>query len=142
MDGVWTTFYLNGQQKMKGHYQMGQPHGEWIYWSETGEVQAKFQYSKGKRIGHWQGYYYNRAKAIDIIYNPKGAPEQCIQYYQDAIISLNHEYSYVKKDTLSNLSYYFKNYSIFHYKQLKNNNPLSFFYELIYTQKSIMLNLL
>lgn len=120
MDGIWKTYYMNGQQKLKGRYDMGQPHGEWILWSETGEVQAKFQFSHGKKIGHWQGHYSNHSKAIDIIYNPKGLPDQCIQYYFDDIIALNHEYTYTPKDTLTNFSYYYKNYSIFRYEQLKN----------------------
>ena len=121
MDGVWTTYYTNGQQKMKGRFSLGQPHGEWVYWGINGDVQAKFQYNKGKKIGHWQGYYYNHAKAIDIIYNSKNNPEQCIHYYQDEIIALNHEYSYDSKSTYANLSYYYKNYNIFHYEQLKDD---------------------
>ncbi len=120
MNGVWTTFYKNGQQKMKGRYVMGKPHGEWHYWGENGEVQAKFQYNKGINVGHWQGYYYNHSKAIDIIYNAQGLPEQSIHYYQGDIISLNHAYKYIGKDTLVDQSYYYKNYSIFHYQQLKN----------------------
>lgn len=120
MNGIWTTFYPNGQQKMKGRYVMGQPHGEWLFWGENGEVQAKFQYNKGTPIGHWQGYYYNHSKAIDIIYNSKGTPEQSIHYYQGDIISLNHEYRYEGKNILIDRSYYYKNFSIFHYEQLKN----------------------
>lgn len=120
MDGIWTLYYQNGQQKMKGRYALGQPHGEWIVWSETGEVQAKMQYNHGKNIGHWQGYYFNHTKAIDLVYNPKGKPVQCIQYYQDEIIALNHEYTYPQKNVISKLSYYYKNYNIFHYEKLKN----------------------
>jgi antitoxin component YwqK of YwqJK toxin-antitoxin module len=121
MDGIWKTYYMNGQQKMKGRFTMGQPHGEWILWSETGEVQAKFQYNHGKRIGHWEGNYSNNSKAIDIIFNPKGEPDQCIQYYLDEKIALNHVYSYPKNDTLKDFSYYLKNYNIFRYEQFKNS---------------------
>ena len=121
MSGIWTTYYANGQQKIKGRYVEGKPHGEWILWGIQGDVQAKFQYNQGERIGHWQGYYYNHSKAIDIVFDPKGRPNQCIQYYYDDIIALNHEYSYDMKNTKSTLSYYYKNYNLFHYEQLTNN---------------------
>ena len=121
MSGFWTTYYANGQQKIKGRYVEGKPHGEWILWGIQGDVQAKFQYNQGERIGHWQGYYYNHSKAIDIVFDPKGRPNQCIQYYYDDIIALNHEYSYDKKNTKATLSYYYKNYNLFHYEQLTNN---------------------
>ncbi len=120
MSGIWTTYYANGQQKIKGRYIEGKPHGEWILWGIQGDVQAKFQYNQGQRIGHWQGYYYNHSKAIDIVFDPKGRPNQCIQYYYDDIIALNHEFSYDKKTTKATLSYYYKNFNLFHYEQLTN----------------------
>ena len=42
MSGIWTTYYANGQQKIKGRYIEGKPHGEWILWGIQGDVQAKF----------------------------------------------------------------------------------------------------
>jgi TonB family protein len=122
LDGIWTLYYTNGQQKMKARYSGGTPHGEWILWSVRGDVQAKFQYNHGKQIGHWQGYYYDHSKAIDIIYNPSGNPVQCIQYYdEEEIIALNHEYTYTGKLSKADLSYYFKNYNLFHFEQWRNN---------------------
>ena len=120
-DGIWTSYYPNGQKKVQGQYLDGLPHGEWIYWGAAAEVLAKFQYNNGIKTGHWQGYYPNTSKAIDIIYNPKGHPVQCIQYYGKNIIALNHEYSYLNKDTLINRAYYYKNLNIFYYEQTKND---------------------
>lgn len=121
MSGKWTLYYPNGQQKMKANYQNGKPHGEWVVWGPQGDVQAKFQYSHGNPVGHWQGYYFNHSKAIDIVYNPKGLPIQCIQYYDNEIIALNHEYEYNGNQSKKNYSYYFENFNIFHYAQHIND---------------------
>ena len=121
MDGIWTTFHPNGQQKMKGRYVKGLPHGEWFFWGISGDIQAKYQYNHGTPVGHWQGYYFNHSKAIDLIFNGTGKPEQCIHYYQDEIISLNHVFTYKAHDVLEDRSYYYKNYNIFYYEQLENN---------------------
>lgn len=117
MDGIWTSYYPNGQQKMKGRYLQGLPHGQWTLWGEKGEVQAKFQYSNGIPAGHWQGFYFNHSKAVDIIYNPDGKPVQCVHYYEDDIIAINHEYTYEKGVEQANLSYYYNNYHLFHVEQ-------------------------
>jgi antitoxin component YwqK of YwqJK toxin-antitoxin module len=121
MSGNWTLYYPNGQQKLKAHYELGQPHGEWTLWGSQGDVQAKFQYNHGKPVGHWQGYYFNHSKAIDIVYNQKGKPIQCIQYYDDEIIALNHEYEYSNGKSAGSLSYYFENFNIFHFTQFKDD---------------------
>ena len=118
MHGIWSLYYPNGHQKLKGRYVNGKPHGEWTLWGVSGAVQAKFQYNHGNKIGHWQGYYYNHSKAIDLVFNPSGKPAQSIQYYKDTeIISLNHLYTYTDDKIKAELSYYYKNYSIFHYEE-------------------------
>ena len=121
MDGMWVVYFPNGQQKMKARYVNGKPHGEWVIWGLQGDVQSKIRFNNGTPIGHWQGYYYNHSKAIDLIYNPDGTPSQCVQYYADDIIALNHEFEYDNKTKTETRSYYFKNYNLFHYEILKNN---------------------
>tara|TARA_R110002050_G_scaffold149463_1_gene276030 strand:- start:66798 stop:68510 length:1713 start_codon:yes stop_codon:yes gene_type:complete len=136
MDGYWTLYYPNGQQKLKARYVNGVPHGKWTLWGIKGDVQAKFQYNHGVPIGHWQGFYYNHAKAIDIIYTPTGNPTQCIQYYNDEIIALNHEYSYQNKLETKTLSYYYRNYNLFHYEKQWNNKRHGDYY--LYHQNGLV----
>lgn len=120
-NGQWIAFHMNGQQKMKARYIDGQRHGEWIQWSDKGTVLSKQQFNKGIPVGHWQGHYSNYAKAIDIVYTPKGTPTQCVHYYPGEIIALNHEYEYEGTIVKSTLSYYYDNFNIYKYEQQTNN---------------------
>ena len=131
MDGVWIG-YFNGDQKIKGRFVNGVKHGEWTVWGNDGSEIAKFQYNYGKKIGHWQGYYSNRSKAIDIIYSPTGNLVQCIQYYPAGNISLNFEYDFDKPQPQAEYSYYFENQSIFQYEKytdLKRNGSFQRYYD-------------
>ncbi len=52
-DGLWTSYYKNGQMKEEGHYNEGIKTGMWIEWYQDGEIMWKGEWENGTRkIGH------------------------------------------------------------------------------------------
>lgn len=48
-DGLWTSWYTNGQMKEEGHYKEGVKSGMWIEWYQDGEIMWKGEWKNGKR---------------------------------------------------------------------------------------------
>lgn len=131
-NGEWTSYHSNGAQRLKANYLDGKPHGTWKYTDEKGAVVAKLSFNKGKAVGHWQGYYPSHNKAIDLVYLPNGSPSQCIHYFSDKMVALNHEFTYENQDTTTLLSYYYRNYNLFHY-ETKLNGQLHGIFETLHS---------
>jgi len=49
-DGLWTTWYKNGQMKKEGHYIAGVKNGMWIEWYDDGEIMWKGEWENGNRL--------------------------------------------------------------------------------------------
>jgi hypothetical protein len=67
-DGLWTSWYKNGQMKEEGHYQEGMKNGMWIEWYQDGEIMWKGEWENGSRKIEHQEY---RAKISFIEPTPK-----------------------------------------------------------------------
>lgn len=48
--GIWTTYYENGQVKMRGNYREGKMQGLWVYYNEKGELLEVSYYDKDKIV--------------------------------------------------------------------------------------------
>lgn len=46
-DGLWTSWYPNGQMKAEGHYINGVKNGMWVEWYPDGEVMWKGEWDHG-----------------------------------------------------------------------------------------------
>lgn len=54
-EGLWTSWYKNGQMKEEGHYKEGRKTGMWVEWYEDGEIMWKGVWENGRRqIEHLQ----------------------------------------------------------------------------------------
>jgi len=56
-DGVWTTFYPNGQVAEKITYQNGKQNGAWKQYFEDGSLKFKVDVSNGEKEGLFTAYY-------------------------------------------------------------------------------------
>lgn len=62
-EGLWTSWYENGQMKEEGHYKEGLKTGMWVEWYDDGEIMWKGEWEDGLRqVKHLE----NRAKVTFI----------------------------------------------------------------------------
>ena len=50
-EGVWETYYSNGERKSKGIYKEDHKDGLWIGYDENGELESEVNYKMGKKEG-------------------------------------------------------------------------------------------
>lgn len=62
--GVWTTWYTNGQKEREGRYENDEPSGELIWWHDNGQKSLVANYRDGKRHGTWTWWHDNGLKSI------------------------------------------------------------------------------
>jgi antitoxin component YwqK of YwqJK toxin-antitoxin module len=60
IDGLFTSFYLNGKVKMKGYFVQNQHHGLWEFYYENGNKKSEGYYGKNLPEGIWKYYYENQ----------------------------------------------------------------------------------
>ena len=60
IDGLFTSFYLNGNVKMKGYFVQNQHHGWWEFYYENGHKKSEGYYAKNLPEGIWKYYYENQ----------------------------------------------------------------------------------
>lgn len=52
-EGLWTSWYINGQMKEEGNYEKGIKEGMWIEWYRDGEIMWKGEWNHGiRKIEH------------------------------------------------------------------------------------------
>lgn len=56
-EGMWETYYTNGQLSHKGGYKNGEREGLWEYYFDNGKLSGKGVYKNGIREGLWIEYY-------------------------------------------------------------------------------------
>ncbi len=44
----WSGYYKSGKMQFEGNWRKGKKHGEWTYFDESGDVQKKELYKRGK----------------------------------------------------------------------------------------------
>lgn len=54
-DGLWTSWYPNGQMKEEGHYENGMKSGMWVEWYEDGAIMWKGEWKDGVRLIEYLG---------------------------------------------------------------------------------------
>jgi antitoxin component YwqK of YwqJK toxin-antitoxin module len=58
-DGVWVSYWGNGQLFEKGNYKNGKQEGAWVRYRETGQLRSKGDFKNGKLEGAWLAYFEN-----------------------------------------------------------------------------------
>jgi len=55
----YKAYFLSGELKMEGWYtdsSLEKPHGEFVYYYQTGQVESKGEYKEGEKYGIWQRF--------------------------------------------------------------------------------------
>lgn len=58
-NGIYTSYYKNGQKLCEGSFLNGKPNGAWSFWYNDGEICQERFYKNGERDGHWSFYRVN-----------------------------------------------------------------------------------
>ena len=61
-NGIWTTWYGNGQKEHEGNYKNGLKSGLWKSWYESGQAWKEGYYFTGKKEGSWLYWHWNGEK--------------------------------------------------------------------------------
>ena len=64
-DGMWISWYENGQKKCEGEYKDGLEVGVWIWWDESGQKQCDGEFEDGYEVGVWIWWDENGQKFIE-----------------------------------------------------------------------------
>ena len=56
-EGLWESYYRNGQLHTKGQYRKGKREGEWEFYYRNGQLECKGYYKNGNQDGLFQFYY-------------------------------------------------------------------------------------
>ena len=67
-DGLWTSWYENGQKQLEGTYKNGKEDGLFITWYENGERRSEGTWKGGKFDGLWISWYENGQKRLEGTY--------------------------------------------------------------------------
>jgi hypothetical protein len=55
----YKAYFLSGELKMEGWYKdeaMQIPHGSFVYYYQTGQIESKGEFQDGEKVGVWQRY--------------------------------------------------------------------------------------
>ena len=58
-EGLWGSYYDEGQLSSKGNYKNGYSDGPWFYYHSNGQLSSKGNYKNGYSDGPWFHYYSN-----------------------------------------------------------------------------------
>lgn len=59
LDSTYTSYYQNGNSRIKGRYSSGKPNGLWEYYYENGSIKMKGFLRDGLNTGTWSYFYEN-----------------------------------------------------------------------------------
>ena len=58
-EGLWGSYYDEGQLSSKGNYKNGYSDGPWFHYYSNGQLQIKGNYKDGKKEGPWVYYGFD-----------------------------------------------------------------------------------
>tara|TARA_B110000285_G_C15076312_1_gene590946 strand:+ start:1095 stop:1580 length:486 start_codon:yes stop_codon:yes gene_type:complete len=92
-EGDWVSYSDNGQLEAKGNYKNGRQEGDWTgYWSMNGQLLYSITYKNGKPHGEWVSYHPN-GELDDKGKFQNGKKEGVwVVYYNDGVLMSKHNY--------------------------------------------------
>jgi len=97
-DGIYTSYYLNGQADTEGLYQAGERESEWKVYYESGKIKLIKKYHLNKEIGEAIEYYENGNIRSQYYYNSNNLIDgKVFSYYEDGNLDVLLELSNGKK---------------------------------------------
>jgi uncharacterized protein len=93
-EGMFITYYSNGQKASEGEYSKGKAEGPWTFWFKDGQKRSSGKYENGDRQGEWEFLHRNGAlkSKPTFLDGEKNGPS--IFYYDNG--DKEEEYNYSK----------------------------------------------
>ena len=67
-NGMWKTYYLNGQLSHSGNFVQGEPDGRHVFYYPDGTLKEEQYYAVGRRVKNWKKYHENGSLFLTITY--------------------------------------------------------------------------
>jgi len=67
----YKAFFLTGELKMEGWYadaEMQKPHGDFVFYYQSGQIESKGEYREGEKYGIWQRFDKSGAEKAEKVY--------------------------------------------------------------------------
>lgn len=96
-EGVWTTYYLNGNKASESHYQKGELSGLKTTWYEGGQKLTESHYLNGKADGNSTSWYENGNKLVERNYSVGLADGVYNYWYENGQQQCTGQYELGKK---------------------------------------------
>lgn len=97
-EGLFTSYYVNGQKSSEGEYKGGKEDGKWTFWFKNGQVKREGSYDRGSREGEWSFYHRNGQLEGKATYKSGDIYGNYIQYYDNGEKELVINYANGKKN--------------------------------------------
>ena len=82
-DGLWTSWYENGQKESEETFKDGKRDGLGTWWYENGQKKDEFTWKDGKVDGTWKWYWSNGTKMKEGNWKDSKLDGLCIEWYEN-----------------------------------------------------------
>jgi hypothetical protein len=82
-NGIWVTYYANGQKSSEANYINGYRSGEFMNFSPSGSTNSVWHYDHGKANGLWTQYFPSGRIEIQCLYSNQLRVGDMVWYYED-----------------------------------------------------------
>jgi len=105
-EGLFTTFYVNGQKASEGEYSKGKREGMWTYWYKDGQKKTTGKFENGDKQGEWEYLHRNGTLKTKPTYLDGEKNGVSIFYYDNG--DKEQEYIFTKGQKNGEFTQYFK----------------------------------
>ena len=81
--GVWVTYFPNGQEHTIIDYRNGRPNGDYKVFYENGQLEEEGTWSRNRNTGDFKRFYENGSKHQEFVFNISGKRDGVQKYYHD-----------------------------------------------------------
>jgi antitoxin component YwqK of YwqJK toxin-antitoxin module len=125
--GKWTTYYRTGAVQEEGTYEHNEKSEKWNEYAENGQVLKEYQYSKGSLSGLQQSWYENGQKKVETHYLLGKLDQYYKMWNEDGSVRISCQYKLGKN--LSILGKWVENIE-FEYKD--SSQKLDYSFEVVF----------
>lgn len=85
-NGLYTSYYINGNIESKGYFQNNQSTGIWEFYYESGNLKMRGVLQNNTNAGHWEFFYESGNKSMEGIMNGRLREGKWNYYYEDGAL--------------------------------------------------------
>ena len=100
-NGIWATWYSNGQKEHEGYYKNGLKNDLWKSWYESGQAWKEGYYFSGKKEGSWLYWHWNGENLAVETYRNGIIHGPWKQWYANGQEKIEGSYKVITQDGMS-----------------------------------------